>query len=244
MKFVSEYAENVNKTLQKIWTEEGGRIDCAGEMLAKTLVADGMLYVFGCGHSHMIGEELFYRAGGLGAVCPIFETSVMLHEGAAKSSKIERMSGYAKMVMERYVTNENDCFLAVSNSGINPFAIEMAQIAKERGTKVLGITSFAYKTKPSRHKEGLHLADVCDLCIDNHVPIGDASVTVCGDGTKAGPVSSIASFTIVNSLILAACQKLREQGIEPEVFRSGNCDGGDEYNQSLMKHFGTRVRSL
>ena len=244
MNFITEYGVKLSGTLQQIWANEQKNIESAGGVLADSLTAGGMLYVFGCGHSHMVAEELFYRAGGLGAVCPIFETSTMLHEGAAKSSKIERMGGYAKLVMERYPMTSNDCFLVVSNSGINPFAIEMAQIAAGGKTKVLGISSFAYKTKPSRHKDGLHLPEVCDVCIDNHVPEGDAVITVCSDGTKAGPISSIASLAIADAIMLSACQKLRERGIEPEVFRSGNCAGGDVHNQKLIQHFGARVRSL
>lgn len=244
MDFVSEYSACMTKILEEIWSMERKNIEKAGEMLADSLQQDGMLYVFGCGHSHMVQEELFYRAGGLGAVCPVFETSTMLHEGAAKSSKIERMSGYAELVMERYTIGPSDCFLAVSTSGINPFAIEMAQMARKRGAKVLGISSSHYRQKPSRHKEGLHLPDVCDVCIDNHVPAGDAVVTVCSDGTKAGPVSSVASLAIADAMMLSACQKLRERNVEPEVFRSGNCDGGDEYNRRLIERFGARVRSL
>lgn len=244
MDFITEYGERLTETLKQIWTKERERMECAGGILADSLVAGGMLYVFGCGHSHMVSEELFYRAGGLGAVCPVFETSTMLHEGAAKSSRVERMSGYAELVMERYPMVSKDCFLVVSNSGINPFAIEMAQIALERQVKVLGISSFAYKTKPSRHKDGLHLQEVCDICIDNHVPDGDAAITVCTDGTKAGPISSIASLAIADTIMLSACQKLRERGIEPEVFRSGNCVGGDIHNQKLIQRFGARVRSL
>ena len=79
MDFVGEYAANVDAVLKAIWQEERPAIDEAGRMLARSLEADGMLYVFGCGHSHMIEEELFYRAGCLGAVCPLFESSTMLH---------------------------------------------------------------------------------------------------------------------------------------------------------------------
>lgn len=244
MEFVKEYAARLLEVQQAIWQHESEKIDAAGRMLAESLEKGGMLYVFGCGHSHMIEEELFYRAGGLGAVCPIFETSAMLHEGAAKSSRIERMSGYAELVMDRCAMNENDCFLAVSSSGINPFIIEMAQLAGARGAHVIGISSFNYISKPSRHADGLHLPDVCGLCIDNHVPVGDASVEVCADGTKAGPVSSVASMAIANAIVLSACQHLREKGLDPEVFRSGNCPGGDEYNARLIQKFSARVRSL
>ena len=244
MDFVSEYAAVVTGVLDAVWTKERAVIERAGGILSDSLAADGMLYVFGCGHSHMVEEELFYREGGLGAVCPIFETSTMLHEGAAKSSRIERMSGYAELVAERYDMGKKDCLLAVSSSGINPFVIELAQIARAKGTKVLGISSFYYKEKPSRHREGLHLPDVCDVCIDNHVPTGDACVAVCSDGTKAGPVSSVASLAIADAIMLSACQKLRERGMEPEVFKSGNCAGGDEYNERLIGRFRGRVRSL
>ena len=56
MDFVSEYAANVDAVLQAIWREERPAIDEAGRMLADSLAADGILYVFGCGHSHMIEE--------------------------------------------------------------------------------------------------------------------------------------------------------------------------------------------
>lgn len=242
--YIETYAQAVSTALENMWTDQKAALETAGGFLAESLRDGGMLYVFGCGHSHMIAEELFYRAGGLAAVCPIFETGAMLHEGAAKSSKLERMSGYADWVMERYPIGEKDCFLAVSSSGINPFIIEMAQLAKARGAKVIGISSFAYREKPSRQKDGLHLPDVCDICIDNHVPVGDATVEVCTDGTRAGPVSSITSMAIANAIALAACETLRAWGIAPQVYHSGNCPGGDEYNASLIDAFRGRVRSL
>ena len=131
------------------------------------------------------------------------------------------MSGYAELVIDRYDIGPKDAFLAVSSSGINPFIIEMAQLARAKGAKVVGISAFGYRQKPSRHKDGLHLPDVCDLCIDNHVPVGDASVTVCEDGTKAGPVSSIASLAIADAVVLAACQELRLRGIDPRCSAAG-----------------------
>jgi uncharacterized phosphosugar-binding protein len=242
--FVEQYQEAVNGVLSAIFTQERGKIDEAGAIVANTLKNDGLLHVFGCGHSHILAEELFYRAGGLAAVDPIFETSAMLHEGAVKSSEIERLSGYARLVVARYPIQKNDCFLVVSSSGINPFVIEMAQEASARSVATIGISSFAYRSEASRQKDGLHLPDVCDLCIDNHVPHGDASVSVRSDGTKAGPVSTIASVAIVNSIVLAACEKLRDCGIEPEVFQSGNLPDGDIRNSNLIQKYRLRVKHL
>lgn len=244
MSYTAQYQKAVFDVLSSVFTTEAEKIDRAGAALCSSFQKGGLLYVFGCGHSHMISEELFYRAGGLAAVYPIFETSTMLHEGAAKSSRIERMSGYAELVMERYPIGENDCFLDVSTSGINSFTIEMAQAAKRRGAYVIGISSGAYLSKPSRQKDGLHLPDVCDLAIDNHVPAGDAIVQVCADGTKAGPVSSIASMAIANSIVLSACEKLSESGTEPVVYHSGNCEGGDKLNEAIIAEYQKRIRCL
>ena len=242
--FIQEYSRAVLETLQKIFSDESERIAEAGGLLADTLQKDGLLYIFGCGHSHILSEEMFYRAGGLAAVSPIFESSAMLHEGAVKSSYVERLSGYAEQVLQRYPIGKNDCFLIVSTSGINPFPIEMAQGAAKRGAQVIGVSSFQYKNQESRQADGLHLPDVCDLCIDNHVPVGDASVEVCSDGTKAGPVSTIASAAVCNGIVLSACECLRGRGVEPEVFRSGNCPGGDGHNRELVERYRTRVHSL
>ena len=242
--YYQQYFETVSQTLDTIFHQETAKIDKAGEILAETLKKDGLLYVFGCGHSHMLAEELFYRAGGLAPVYPIFETAAKLHEGAAKSSRIERMSGYAKHVMDRYPIGPNDCLLVVSTSGINPFPMEMAEAAAAKGAKVIGISSFAYLANPSRHAEGKHLPDFCDICVDNHVPTGDATVQVCADGTKAGPVSTIASIALANSIVLHACEVLNNQGIEPRVFHSGNCPGADGYNAELIRDYMPRVRNL
>ena len=242
--YYQQYFETLSQTLNTIFSQETDKLQQAGNMLAEALKKDGLLYVFGCGHSHMLAEELFYRAGGLAPVYPIFETAAMLHEGAAKSSRIERMSGYAKHVMDRYPIGPNDVLLVVSTSGINPFPMEMAEAAKAKGAQVIGISSFAYLANPSRHAEGKHLPDFCDLCVDNHVPTGDATVQVCADGTKAGPVSTIASIAIANSIVLHACEVLNNQGIEPKVFHSGNCPGADGYNAALINEYMPRVRNL
>ena len=137
--FVEEYYESIQDIIEKVYEREGEKISTAGQILAETIRRDGLIHVFGCGHSHMIAEEMFYRAGGLVAINPIFEESTMLHDGAYKSSQIERMSGYAPRVLERYTLREGDAFIISSSSGINPFPIEMAESAREKGVRVIGI---------------------------------------------------------------------------------------------------------
>lgn len=242
--FTEEYYKNVHDSIENIKEQETDKILAAGGKVADAIKNNGLIHVFGCGHSHMVAEELFFRAGGLVPINPIFDTSTMLHEGARRSSAIERMSGHAKLTIDNYQINPNDIFLIASNSGINPYPIEMAQEAKKRGAYVIGITSEAYKNVPSRNPENLHLPDVCDMYIDNHAGYGDASVTVTDDGVKAGPLSSINVFFIANSIILAAGEILSKDNIKLPVFTSGNVPQGDMRNQKLLINYKYRVKHL
>lgn len=242
--FVTEYYNSITDILRKVESDQLENIRSAGNIIAQSIAKDGLLYVFGCGHSHMIAEELFYRAGGLIAVCPIFEGSTMLHEGAVKSSRIERMSGYAPLVADQYDITPRDVLLIVSSSGINSFPIEMAEAVRNKGAKVIGITSLNYENEPSRERDGRHLSQVCDLCINNHVPCGDALVQVLDNGVKAGPCSSISSMFVANAVMLAACEQLKKAGIRPPVCMSGNVEGGDAYNRELIAKYRPRVKAL
>lgn len=239
----ASYYQNVLKILDEVYESERDKIIHAGCLLADTIERDGLIHVFGCGHSHMVSEELFYRAGGLAAIDPLFEQSTMLHDGAYKSSHIERMAGYASDMVGRYPIQEGDTFIVTSSSGINSFPIEAADAARKCGATVIGITSSAYDQEPSRDHQGRHLKDVCDLWIDNHVPHGDAVISLYGE-TKAGPVSSISGFFIANSMVLEACEELQRRGIEPGVFASGNVTGGELRNTALIQKYIHRVKHL
>lgn len=242
--FVEQYYNNVHNTLGNIKEHELEKITLAGKKVAEAIKANALVHVFGCGHSHMVSEELFYRAGGLVPINPIFDTGAMLHEGARRSSAIERLSGYAKLTLYNYKISPNDIFLVVSNSGINSYPIEMAEEAKKKGAYVIGITSEFYKDVPSRHPQKLHLLDVCDMYINNHVNYGDASIAVTEDGVKSGPLSSISTFFIANSIILSACQRLSAENIIPPIFTSGNIPQGDSQNIKFLNNYQYRIKHL
>ncbi len=241
--FIDKYFNEITNVIRNIYKIEKEKIDLAGKMTAKVLIDQGLIYVFGCGHSHMVCEEMFYRAGGLVPVNPIFEESVMLHSGAFKSSMIERMSGYARYVIEDYNVTNRDILIASSSSGINSFTIEMAEEAKKRGAQVIGISSSNYLDKPTHDINGRRLSDVTDILIDNHVPYGDAIVEI-GNELKAGPISSFCSFFIVNAIALAAIEEITKKGVVPPVFVSGNIKGGDIYNKQILEKYRSRIKHL
>lgn len=238
-----KYYLSIQKILEEIVQCESEKIQEAGKCVADTILSDGLVHVFGCGHSHMVAEEMFYRAGGLAPVNPLFEESAMLHAGARKSSNIERMSGYAVHVLNNYQINQEDTFIIASSSGINNFVIEMAEEAKKRCKTVIGITSDNYHSVPSRNKDGKRLMDVCSFFINNHVPVGDAAVEI-EKGIQIAPVSSISDFFIANSIVIAACEELKKEKSMIPVFRSGNLPDGDAFNDFLIKKYRTRVKHL
>ena len=242
--FIEEYYNNVLGLINRIYQTQYEKLREGGRCIAEVLKKDGLIHVFGCGHSHMLAEDLFYRAGGLVNINAIFDSSVMLHEGAAKSSKIERMHGMAQLLLDRYETQPGDILLISSNSGINPYPIEMALAGKNKGLKVIAITSSAYASSASLHNSGKHLSQVCDLFIDNCVGKGDASVVVTENEIKAGPLSSFGTFFAAQEMIMEACEQLKQSGISPNIYLSGNLPGTDEHNTAYVRHYKKRIKHL
>jgi uncharacterized phosphosugar-binding protein len=239
-----EYWKEVNKVVDYVMDTQADGIEKAARLVAESLKKDGMLYVFGCGHSHIIGEDLFYRAGGTAAVCAMLDSDLMLHMGAAKSSVYEKMSGLAQPVFERYGITEKDVLLVVSTSGINSVPVEMAMCAKERNVPVIAIVSESYKDDTSRHPSGKKLRDVADIVLDNGVCHGDAAVEIAGSDMKVGPISTISSCLIAQSIVVQADEWMHQEGVRPPVYVSGNIPGGMEKNQDLIRRYMPRNKHL
>lgn len=235
------YYNALTETLEKIKVTQKDNIKKAAEKVAQTIIDDGIIYVFGCGHSNIIAEDAFYRAGGLANVCPMFDADLMLFNGAAKSSSMERMEGIAKHIFRRYKPTAKDALFVVSTSGINSVPVEMALLGKENGVFTVAICSSSYFDSNSRHSSGKLLYQCPDLVLDNCVPHGDAVVPV-GD-MMMGAVSTAASSFLMNS-ILAEAVAVAEKKTKPPIYKSGNVEGGAEYNASLIDKYIPRIKHL
>lgn len=239
-----EYIGNLKKILTRIETTQKDAIAKAGKIFAECLSGNGMIYAFGTGHSHMLAEELFYRAGGLVRVYPILDEGLMLHAGAAKSTGFERLHGYAEALLANYPVKAGDVIVIASNSGRNPVSIEMAQIARKKGMKVIIITNMAHsRSVTSRHESGGMLYELGDVVIDNCGCVGDASIDFNELG-KVGPTSTSAGTAILHAIVCEAVELMLENGIKPEVFCSSNVDGGDEINDSFVKKYSGIIKCL
>lgn len=239
-----EYWKEAQKVIGYVTDTQAEGIERAARLVAESLAKDGQLYVFGCGHSHIIGEDLFYRAGGTAAVCAMLDSDLMLHNGAAKSSVYEKMPGLAQPIFDRYGITPNDVLLVVSTSGINSVPVEMAMCAKAQGIGVIAIVSEAYREDSSRHPSGRKLRDVADIVLDNGVCHGDAAVQIADTDMRVGPISTISSCLIAQSIVVQADEWMHEMGLQPPVYVSGNIEGGMEKNQTLIRRYMPRNKHL
>ncbi len=239
------FFNKVFEILKKIVETQKETIQTAANMITDAIVNDGMVYVFGTGHSHLIAEEAFARAGGLACFGAILDPSFMLHTGAFKSSMLEKLSGYAAILLNYYFITGKDVLIIVSNSGINAVPVEMAIEGKKRGAKIIAITSIEHsKNMKSRHPSGKKLYELADVVIDNCGILGDAILDIEGVKYKVAPTSTITAATILNALVAQVAENLRKRGIDPPIWVSGNVEGSELHNLQLALKYKDKLRHL
>ncbi len=233
---MSEYLEKIGGILKRIEDEEAGRLARAAELVADVICRDGLVHVFGCGHSHLAALDTFYRAGGLACVSPLLDEDLMLHDGAAKSSRLEKMSGIASEAFRRQGVKAGDVVVVISASGKNAAPVEMLRAAKAAGVTTVAISSAAYRA------HGATLLDEADVPIDCKVPYGDAVIDV--GAAKMGGLSTYASLFILNSILIEGAKKAAARGVTPPIYVSGNVEGGTARNVALEERYFGRVKRL
>ena len=233
---MSEYLNSIVTILSRIEDEEAAKMAEAAEAVADVICRDGIVYTFGCGHSHLPCLDTFYRAGGLACTSPILDEDLMLHDGAAKSSRMEKMPGIAAEAFRRHHVTPNDLMVVISASGKNAAPVEMCECAKRAGVKLVTISSSAYID------HGARLLSLGDIAIDCKVPYGDAVIDV-GEA-KMGGLSTYASLFILNSILIDGAKKALARGTVPPIYRSGNVEGGTAKNIALEERYFGRIKRL
>lgn len=210
----------------------------AARVVTDRLAQGGRFFAVGTGHSHMVGEELYARAGGLACIRLIAPMELTLGDHPMKSTHIERIAEYARVIMMQYGIRPGDAVLISSNSGRNAMIVELAMELRRQGTAVIAFTSLAHSSQvTSRHASGKRLYEVSDIVIDNCGCEGDACVQLEGVRGKMGASSSIVGMFMAQSLSLLIAREMAARGMEVPVFLSSNLDAGDNWNQSIMEKY-------
>lgn len=240
------YLAEAARALERLSQHQGASIAAAAAAVADALEAEGVLHVFGCGHSHLLAEEAFYRAGGLAAVNPILDPRLMFLEGALASMHAERESGYAARILEREDVRVVDVAIVASNSGRNAVPIEMALELRARAVTVIAITSLAHaQAVAARHASGRRLYEIADIVVDTGIAAGDAAITLPGTVLKMGPLSTVVGAALVHAIAIEAAALLVQRGQEPQVLPSANLDttSREDLERALSRYAG-RIRYL
>ncbi|MGW6601576.1 SIS domain-containing protein [Streptomyces sp. NPDC055036] len=230
--------------LQRVRDEESAGIAAAGTAVADTVAAGGRLFAFGAGHSSLAAQDVVYRAGGFAVMNLLTVPGVVGVDvmPATLGSALERVDGLAGAVLDSSPARAGDLLVIISLSGRNALPVEMAMNARALGLKVIGVTSVAYTTETkSRHLTGTYLKDHCDIVLDSKIAVGDAELTADGIEAPFAPASTVVTSALMQAMMAAAAGELVERGIEPPLLRSGNVDGGTEWNGRVMTEYGDRI---
>jgi uncharacterized phosphosugar-binding protein len=239
-----KYQLLLTEKLEKAFQQEQ-EIKNAASCISTTLKNNGWIYACGTGHSHMLAEEVFYRAGGFARVRPLLLPKLMLHESATGSTDEERKEGYAPLLFQEYEITESDVLIISSNSGRNSVPIELASHAQQKGAKVIVITNLAHsQSVTSRHALGLKLYQLGDVVLDNFGEIGDAALHLEGLITAIGPTSTVIGTALLQAILVEATAQLLAQGIVPDIFASSNSDQGGAHNEALLEAYKPLVKML
>jgi len=251
MNIFERYKHNVLNVIEGISSDEENKrnIEKAATMIAEATLRDELIYVVGPGgHSNMIAEECMCRAGVLANINPMLDAT-NLFNGTVKSRLLQRNPAYAAGVLDQYYIPEGAILIINNSYGINALTIELGLEAKKRNIKTIGISSKDHfnntpKNHAGRHPSNKNMFDVVDVCLDNHMPHGDATILIDGCEQPVGPVSTIACVFILQMALIRAVEITIERGGNPDIWRSINLPGGDEYDERLFRKYGCRVKYL
>ncbi|MEU7425875.1 SIS domain-containing protein [Streptomyces sp. NPDC040750] len=230
--------------LQRVREEEAEAITAAGTLLADTVATGGRLFSFGAGHSSLAAQDVVYRAGGLALMNLLAVPGVVGVDvtPATLGSALERVGGLASAVLDTSPVRAGDALVIISLSGRNALPVEMAVNARALGVRVIGVTSVAYASETkSRHTSGTFLKDHCDIVLDSKIAVGDAELTLDTIPAPFAPASTVVTTAMMQAVVATAAATLADRGIEPPLLRSGNVDGGHEWNGRVMREYGDRI---
>ncbi len=239
------YRDQIVGIMDRLLATEAQAMDAARTAIADTLASGGVLHVAGSGHSHMLAEEVFYRAGGIAAAQAILDEDLMLHRGAARSTRLEREAGQAARVLANYTITPGDVVIVASNSGRNAFPVELALLARDKGARVIALTSLTHaRAVASRHPSGKRLFEVADIVLDNGGAYGDAALTVPGVTQPMGPTSSVIGIWLINTLIAEAVAEATARGATIDIYQSANAESTNSSAEAIVARWRGRIRGL
>lgn len=239
-----------NELARNFEEQESENLIKAAKLMADAIEQDRLIYIFGGGgHTCLVMQELFWRAGGLANLCPMIDFAIHPATPAYMYLAHERMHGVGDALVDYYGIGKDDVVLIFHSYGFNAPTIDCALEAKKRGAHTIGISSTDWhknipKDFPIRHKSGLHLSEIAETFIEDFVPYGDTVIELDGMEQPITGISSTIDFYIAHRLEMECVKECIARGIAAPVWSSANIPGGDEKNKVLRAKYNSRVKFL
>jgi uncharacterized phosphosugar-binding protein len=241
--------------LERVAATQAAGIETASRWCADAIANDGLVHLFGSGHSRIPVEEMFPRYGSYPGFNPIVELSMTFHtqvvgaNGQRQAMFIERVPGLAEVILSNFHFGGHDVMIVFSASGLTAAPVEMARGARARGLRVIAVTSVAQSLSAEPEPAaGQRLLDVADLVLDVCTPHADALVTIGGLDTPIGPGSTIGAVAIVNAIKVRTAELLVERGAMPPVITRGSVVGPERsrelFDQAYREHARRLARAI
>ncbi len=238
-----KYLGKIQKLIGKIQRTQLKKIKRAGKIVAEAIASGHRVYLFGSGHSVIPVMDVFPRYGSFVGFYPLYDPRLMWHNvigpgGARELLWIERKEGYARIFLQSYSLQPGDAVIVFSHGGRNAAPIEVALEARNRGLKVITVSSHQnLKVSRPAHSSGKFLAELADVAIDNCTPPEDALVDV-GKPEKIAAGSTVAAVSVAMALLAEAGAILARQGKLPPTFVSPNVPGvAADHNDRVYQAF-------
>lgn len=248
---IERYFTLLGERLQDVAHSQADAIERAAEVCATAIAKDKLVMTFGTGHGSFAAMEMFPRTGGVTGFRPIVESSMIsfhrvLGDGGARQYRfIHGQEGYGKAILASHHLDPEDAMLIFSHSGLNAVTLDIAVGAKERGMKVIGVTSIPHSSStPSRHSSGKRLYELADVVIDTGVPKADAALAIDGFENPVGATSTSIAIAIGQAINAATAEKLVQRGVEPFVMVNPNTSSKAEADRQNDRNYAELWRRL
>jgi uncharacterized phosphosugar-binding protein len=250
-----EWLHEARRLLERLEATQAEAIEQASQWCAEAIAADGLVHLFGTGHSRIPVEEMFPRYGSYPGFNPIVELSMTFHtqvvgaNGQRQAMFIERIPGLAEVILSNFTFGPHDVMIVFSASGQTAVPVEMARGARRRGLRVVAVTSVAQSMSGVIDPlVGSRLLDEADLVIDLCTPHADAMVALDGLETPVGPGSTITAVAIVNSIKVRVAELLVARGSMPPVLTRGSVVGAERsaalFDEAYREHARRMARTI
>ena len=245
------WVDEAIRLLGDLAATQADALEQASRWCAEAIAADGLVHLFGTGHSRIPVEEMFPRYGSYPGFNPIVELSMTFHtqvvgaNGQRQAMFIERMPGLAEVILSNFSFGPKDVMMVFSAGGTTAVPVEMARGSRRRGLRVIAVTSIQQSMSgPIDPAVGSRLLDEADLVIDLCSPAADAMIDIPGLDTPVGPGSTVTAVAIVNSIKVRTAQLLTERGVMPPVLTRGSVVGADRSRDLFDAAYREHARRL